>query len=245
MSHDPHADALFAAVAPAIRAMREQGIAALAAELPCREKAFQASDRIIRCIDEGTPGGLHFAGSGILASFDDAVAWMRNAGATGVTSHAHCGAAGIAAKAQGIEPDAADALGRAHAEKLALALDVPYVGHIERLQRPEHLHDAIVCYVDGTGSFDPSLCPGLPKGFVIDWNHLERGYALQEIGVAVSIALGSHGFGDRFSTELPFALVAVGNGEGGANDCAAIEEYLAEVVAKHDGRVVVHSLRRD
>ena len=46
------------------------------------KQAFQPDDQWLRCIDEGTPGGVHMAGSGILLGVEAAAEAARAAGAT-------------------------------------------------------------------------------------------------------------------------------------------------------------------
>ena len=58
-------------------------------------KDFVLKDRSVRCMDEGTPTGVHLAGSGILMGEEKAAAALKIAECDGVYSHAECGAAGI------------------------------------------------------------------------------------------------------------------------------------------------------
>jgi len=175
--------------------------------------AFTLNDKSMRCIDEGTPGGLHCAGSGILLGEATVLDEFKKAEVDGIYSHEECGAAGLYAKANNLDPSKADEYGIEFAKYIAEKLGVPYKGHItiDKMARPSGLHTARVAYYDGTGRFDPSKVPALPKGFVIDRKHHSKEYALKEVGVSISIALGSHGFGEKFTQAEPFALIAVGN----------------------------------
>jgi len=195
---------------------------------------FALEDRTVRCIDEGTPGGIHFAGSGILADFEDAVAWMQAAAVDGVTSHTGCGAANLYAQRSGRDLSEAEKLGIEHAQRIAAALGVPYRGHITKLKRPPEYHDARVIYVDDTGTFDSDRSSGLPRGLLISRAHLNPAYALQEVEVAISITLGDHGFGERFTPASPLMLAAVRPSRSPERDAA-----LMQIAGKFSGRVRV------
>jgi len=201
--------------------------------IPNLKQAFELKDRSLRCIDEGTPGGLHCAGSGILMDESVAVEEFKKAGVDGIYSHEECGAAGIYAKQKGLDPAKSDEYGIDFAKRLAKKLNVPYKGHIgiAEMARPSGLHVARVSYYDGTGKFDPSKAKDLPNGFVVDRNHHSKEYALQEMKVSINIALGSHGFGEKFTTEQPFMLIAVGDEN--------LKKELEPLAAEFSGRVKI------
>lgn len=52
--------------------VKKQGISSYIGQLRDLHSAFHLADRTVRCIDEGTPGGIHLAGSGILADYKEA-----------------------------------------------------------------------------------------------------------------------------------------------------------------------------
>ncbi|KKT19589.1 MAG: hypothetical protein UW03_C0016G0046 [Candidatus Peregrinibacteria bacterium GW2011_GWA2_43_8] len=97
-------EARFAAQSVIVARILENGMRAYSEEITDLDAAFSTDDKVIRCIDEGTPGGVHLAGSGILMDAAQLTASLRAMGATGITSHSHCGAAGLYAKAQGLDP---------------------------------------------------------------------------------------------------------------------------------------------
>lgn len=183
--------------------------------VPDLKQAFNPKDRSLRCIDEGTPGGLRCAGSGILMDESTAIEEFRRAEVDGVYSHEECGAAGIYAKQRGLDPSKSDEYGIEFAKQLARKLNVPYKGHIgiAEMARPSGLHTARVSYYDSTGRFDPARLKELPNGFVIDRRHHPAEYALQEMKVSINIALSPHGFGEKFTAEAPFILMAIGGAE--------------------------------
>lgn len=221
---------------PMFRAIAAQGMDAFMKAIPDIDAAFTLRDRYVRGIDEGTPGGVHTAGSGILMSEQDAVHAMQQAHVTGVTSHAGCGAAALYAKEKGLEGVDTDAYGIAWAEKFAERLGVPYIGHIsaQDMARPAAFHNARVVYYDATGTFDPSRVAALPPGFVISRKYLTPTHATAEAGVAVRIATGDHGFGARITPEQPCYLVPVSDP---AHPAEVLAQELQPIVAAHAGRV--------
>jgi hypothetical protein len=206
--------------------------------------AFTLNDKSMRCIDEGTPGGLHCAGSGILLSEATAIEEFKKAGVDGIYSHEECGAAGLYAKANDLDPSKSDEYGIAFAKHIAEKIGVPYKGHItiDKMARPSGLHTARVAYYDGTGNFDPSKVKSLPKGFVIDRKNHSKEYALKEIGVSISIALGSHGFGEKFTQQEPFTLIAIGEPMDVNFSVEALKKELEGLPEQNSGRVKIDGL---
>lgn len=228
-----------------VNALRREGVAAYVAEhadgiVP----TFQIHDRSCRCIDEGTPGGVHLAGAGCLLPREQALAIVKEANVDGIYSHAGCGAAARAAKEKGIPPEGVEQLAKDEARALAEAAGVPYLGHIEKreLQRPAETHVARVVYYDGTGHFDPSRSSVLPKGFVVSRRYLPLEYAKEETNVAISIATGEHGFGNRITAEEPFLVIVVGDPHDPLYSVHALQEEVMDLVNGLDGRVVIHGM---
>lgn len=201
--------------------------------------AFELKDLSLRCMDEGTPGGIHMAGSGILSK-ESAVDLVKQAGVNGIFSHAGCGAAALYAKEAGLDVNQSDDYGVHWAKELAEKIGVPYQGHIssENMVRPPDFHIARVAYYDGTGQFDPSLSVGLPPGFVISRRFLTGDYAQKEAEIAAAIALGNHGFGSKITNETPFYLVAVGDNRQNGLSKEALEAELSAITQASNGRVI-------
>src|SRR3989344_7706927 len=172
-------------------------------------EAFRLKDRVLRCIDERTGGGLHLGGSGVLLS--NAIEVVRSMNVEAITSHAGCGAAKMAAAEAGIPVERVEHYAEQWSRTLARQLGVPYQGHLP--VTPE-FHIARVAYYDGTGQFDWSHIPGgLPAGFTISRKYLDPEYAKREIDIAASIAMGDHGYGDLISQSpySQFVFVAIGS----------------------------------
>jgi hypothetical protein len=196
---------------PVLRKLKELGGQKYFETIPNISRALQLKDKNLRCIDEGTIGGIHLAGSGILLNLDQAISFCQKAEIKGVYSHAECGAAKIYAKKESLDPAEADEFGIEWAKTLAEKLKIPYLGHLEisQMARSSGLHTAVAVYYDGTGEFDCSQVAELPKGFIISRRYLDSDYAKLELKMAIEIALGSHGFGQKFSIRDPFIIVVL------------------------------------
>ena len=199
-----------------IKPILADGIEAVASHLPLA-RAMYAGDKILRCIDEGTPHGVHLCGSGILLGEPEADAVVKKMmadGLEGITSHEECGAAKIAAEKAGNTGDI-ETYTKEWAEKLAERLGLPYAGHtpITAMKRPAGHHIARVAYYDSTGRFDYSAVPELPAGFIISRKYLTPMQAQDELRLALSIATGAHGFGERLTAEEPFLILVIADAE--------------------------------
>lgn len=207
--------------------------------------AFKPQDKILRCIDERTKGGLPLAGSGMLLKRDEALQIAREMRIEAVTSHEGCGAAKIAVeRLNGPTPDdVVERYAREWSIALAEDLGVPYAGH---LTVSPYFHNARIAYYDGTGLFDWSRVNDLPAGFRISRKYLSPDYAKTEIGIAVSIAMGFHGYGSLFVADKigaqknsEFILAAIGNSKTLPN----LMEELETVAKKYYGRVTIKTLQ--
>lgn len=198
---------------PLFHTLYEEGVERYARGLDGLKDAFEHSDRCVRCIDEGTPGGARLAGSGILLGKEKATEVLKKADIEGVYSHAGCGAAKLFASRNNLDAARADEYGEEWARELALSLGVPYKGHIEKdqLRRPPDLHTARVVYYDGTGMLGDAERAGLPKGFVVSRRYTDADYAREEARIAISIALGDHGFGRKITKENPLIIIPIGD----------------------------------
>jgi len=229
-----------------VRAIEQLGLQRYAENLPDIQSAFELDDHCLRCIDEGTPGGIHLAGSGILMDEVKAIEASKAAKVDGVYSHAGCGAAAMFAKQKGLDMTNPDEYGRQWAKQLAERLGVPYKGHIEKsdMKRPADFHNARVAYYDGTGSFDPSRVADLPPGFVISRRHTDAANAQSEADVAVSIATGDHGFGTLITDKEPFYLMVVGDPEDPNFSANKLQAEVDAIASNSNGRVKVLGFTR-
>lgn len=204
--------------------------------------AFRPVDRILRCIDERTKGGLPLAGSGMLLGKKEALCIAREMKIEVVTSHVDCGAAKIAIERfNGITLDnAVERYAQEWGIMFAKELGVPYAGH---LAVAPNFHNARVAYYDASGSFDWSRVKNLPAGFRISRKYLSPDYAKTEIGIAVSIAMGPHGYGHiipfRDERNSKFIFTAIGSKE----ELPHLVEELKPVAAKYYGGVIIKTLQ--
>ncbi|MDO8493259.1 MAG: hypothetical protein Q7S19_01805 [bacterium] len=215
-------------------------------------EAFNLQDRSVRCIDEGTPGGIHIAGSGILLDTKDneaklvrVIEELRGAGVDGVYSHEGCGAAALYAEKVMDNPAGAKDYAIKWAEELASELGVPYRGHIEKLSRPKEFHNARIAYFDGSGKFDPFRIKDIPDGFIVSRYYLDRDYAKEELAIALSIAFGHHGLEDRFTKDDPFIIAPIEKftTKRQGISMAELESDAREVAEKYGDRVIVHGFK--
>lgn len=203
------------------------------------DQAFKLSDRNLRCIDEGTVGGIHLAGAGVLYP---KAAQDFTGQVTGVFSHQGCGAVKLHATSLRITTDDLDMLADEEAKKMAQMLRVPFLGRIAdgQLKRPPEIHVARAVYYDGTGHFDPSKL-SLPAGFVVSRRYIsDPAYAQSEVEIAVKIAHGNHGFGELFTADSPFYLVAVTDPQNGSISLGQLVKELSLVASKHNFVKVDH-----
>lgn len=222
----------FEAESDLVRKISEQGISSFVAKLDL-EKGLQLSDRILRCMDERTPGGIHSAGSTYLLGFEEGVDFCLKAKVEGISWHRRCGAVELGMIEEPISenPSAEDVDSEAEhyvrhlAEKLG---GIPVVE--EKLADPhafsdnfvEGHHIARAIYYLGV-DFDPTNVAGLPTGFVINRNYLNRENAIEEAEIAKGIAFGGHGFGNLYSANQPLLVIPVCESE------AQLEQYLSEL----------------
>jgi hypothetical protein len=177
-------------------------------------EAFINHDHCMRCMDEGTPGGLHSAGSGILRNEEEVLEAFKKAGVKEISSHDGCGAAGLFVKAKGLDSSNSDEYGKEWAKNIAEKLGVPYK-HISysEMNRPSDHHVSRVAYYDGTGKFDYSKVKELPTGFIISRGIQRMVDSTAEAEVAFKIATGAHGFGDLITEENPFIVCVIADNE--------------------------------
>jgi len=195
------------------------------------------AERCVHCIDERTPGGLHSAGAGILRPKEDVIEEYRKAGVTKVTAHAGCGAAVLYCRREGLDESKADEYARDWAKDIADALGVPYeyIG-FEEMKGPAEFHIARTAYYDETASFNTDKVDGIPPGFVISRGNQSKDDSLAELGVSLSIAFGDHGYGELFTEDDPFVIVAIGKSE---HDLAETLREIKELTHPYGEKVQV------
>jgi len=216
---------------------RSGGVASYLTALAGWQRAFELRDRYLRCIDEGTPGGVHLAGSGILLDMGRAAETARTMKVEAVTYHDDCMEVISWGKTKNLPPGSEVEEAMKIYARLAQELRVPL--YKAKLERPEGLRIARAIYYDGTGSFDPSAISGLPNGFVISRRYLRADYALSEITMALDIAFGTYGFGEWLTRTTPLWLVVLGSRSLPA---ARLIREIDPLVMNRAGRVKIDEL---
>jgi hypothetical protein len=195
------------------------------------ETLFEDGESCLCCIDEGTDSGLfRAAGSGILLSDEERatlVDRLQAMGVKGVKSHEGCGAADKYCKDNNITDKTVEEVAKEKAQQIAKELGVPYLGHIEKLSRPAEFHYARTVYYDGTGQFNQAAVgEKLPPGFVISRRYLDDKSSIDNLQLAIQIALGHHGFGKKITKDKPLMLVALGDPHDSMFDAAAMQKEM-------------------
>lgn len=219
-----------------IAALKNMGAEKFFGRIPEIEKAFKPKDRFVRCIDERTPGGIiHLAGSGILLPLEEAKKILMSANAEGIFSHSDCGACKIYAEQNNLDvstPEKLDQVAIEWARSLAKDAGLPYKGHL----KPEiNFHNAIVIYFDSVGGFDSSQVDLLPPGFTISRKFLPLSYALRELEIAINIALGDYGFGQRFNSDYPLIVINIAS----KKENEIWEKEIKKITNRFGGAVLV------
>ena len=178
------------------------------------KEAFVGLDTIV-CSDgrvlsiEGTKIGI--AGEGILLSKEELAKFIQiyKRKIKKVTSHDDCGAAGKAFAQEHPEKiKSSDELGINFAKWMAEQLDAEYE-HIPMDKMKSDIHNERMICFDGTGKFNPASLKEMPGHFVCSGYGfgLSEKYMEEEIEILSGIALGHHGFGEKFNEGEKFYIV--------------------------------------
>jgi predicted ATP-dependent Lon-type protease len=85
----------------------------------------------------------------------------------------------------------------------------------------------------------------IPDGFIISRYYLDPAYAKEELAVALSIAMGHHGFGEKFTKENPFIIAPIEKFKTKRSGIS-MEELQAdamEVARQYGDRVIIRGFR--
>lgn len=230
---------------PFIKELRAGRTVAEAMEQLDVEQAFKGECNEAGCADgRCQEHRFGIAGDGILLSEKELEEFVRkNKGKIAVVkSHDNCGAAAIKfkeipAERLPIGVTTPDQLGIHHAKRLAEQLGAEYA-HTSAKEMSGPVHNERVIYFDGTGQFNPGTLPELPAGFKCSGSALGLSSEYMEIELATlaKIALGNHGFGERFNRDNPLFIVVSAKNQDQLEALMKIAEKAAE---QFNGRVAV------
>lgn len=183
---------------------------------PDFKEAFHELDTI-DCSDGRVLSGkkIGIAGSGLLLSDEERAIFVdRFKGKIKtITTHDDCGAAALKFKTLTPEeiPEGvtnSDEYGTYCGKKLAedLGAKREYLG---RDEMANEYHNETALVIDQTGKFDSTNLAGFPPHFVCTGAGLgfSAEYMKSEVKTLAGIALGHHGFGDRFDEQNPFRII--------------------------------------
>lgn len=196
------------------------------------QRAFIPLEPVSVCMDERIMRrAWRMGGSGILMPKDKLITRLQKNGIKGITTHAGCGAAALAANGSGLS---ADDYARKWAMEISEASGIPYVAHItaDEMIGPKNFHNATVAYYAGSGTFSAAGVPELPVGF-----HINRkvGNSLRhDLELALMIAFGDHGFGKERFQDTKFRIIAPGNPNDATRNAEALKKEAEAIVAYMD-----------
>jgi hypothetical protein len=205
-------------------------------------KAMENPLDTIDCSDERVQAGkkIGIAGSGILLPDAEKVQFIETyrGKIKTVTAHEGCGAAALKFQGMTALPEGvtnADELGAYYAKQLALDLGAEY-RYITELTN--HFHDGKAIVVDATGKLDSAELTDLPPHFVCTGFGLgfSPEYMEMEISLLAGIAIGHHGFGERFTKDQPFYLLLFADDYTQAENARVV---LDKIATKFDGKIKV------
>lgn len=222
--------------------------------LPGFSESFDNELDTIDCSDGRVLDGkkIGIAGSGLLLPDQERALFVERfrGKIKEVTTHYDCGAAKIGfEQARKVFPETipaevttADEYGSWRGKKLAEELGAThkYLGS-EELANEYHNEVAIV--IDQTGRFDSTNLENFPAHFVCTGAGLgfSEEYMKAELKTLTGIALGHHGFGERFTPKDPFYLIVAANNYA---ELLTWEKVAQEVARGFKERVLVKSFIR-
>jgi hypothetical protein len=238
--------------------------------LPRWNDAFKPVEKpCVCCMDEGIaiPGSYRAAGSMLGWPLEDVNNFCEKAGVYAITSHESCAASGAVYKKHlaelGLDPEngytqeGAEEFTVSRTKDMVKALNetfgnedgsdkFTYGGHIplSEMDRPKDRHIASLIVINAsTYAFSPGLADGLPPAFVIDRAPATREEMLAQVTIAVSVACGDHGWGDKVkadeTSDSKLMVVVIGDPSNDHMSSARIAEELQELDGIFGGRVII------
>ncbi|MFA6194721.1 MAG: hypothetical protein WC719_03185 [Patescibacteria group bacterium] len=180
------------------------------------KEAFKALDTI-DCSDGRVLQGrkIGIADSGLLLPEAERAAFVSHfkGKIETITTHSDCGAAAL--KFNSLKPEeipegvkTADEYGTYCGKKMAEDLGAKHE-YLDRDEMASEYHNETAIVIDQTGEFDSTNLEGFPAHFVCTGAGLgfSPEYMKSEVKTLAGIALGHHGFGDRFDSANPLRVI--------------------------------------
>lgn len=219
-----------------------------------RELIFKETPCCLGCSD----GRIHEprigrAGMGIVAGVENTVTAIKRMYGEGklngrltIKSHDGCGAAKIVCSQlieKGKLPQGynSDDLGVQFAKEVAKKLQREgYDVAAEHTQGKamDELHNEVAIYFDGTNKINIENS-GFPRGFIFSGMDFSAAESVTELKALCGIALGDHGFGDRFTKESPFRIIVSAHSE---EQLAQMHDIAEKAAWGFNGKVVVEGM---
>jgi len=104
-------------------------------------------------------------------------------------------------------------------------------------EKMDKLHNERAIYLDGTRKINLEAVAELPEGFIFTpMSEVDIEVTKTELVALCGIALGDHGFGNRFDLENPFRIVVSASNDEQLEKLTILAESVAD---QFEGRVVV------
>lgn len=192
---------------------------------------------------------IGIAGSGLLLSPSERAAFVERykGKIKTVTTHADCGAAAL--KFRSLKPEEipvgvydADEYGTWCGQQLAADLGANHE-YLERGEMANDYHNEVALVLDQTGEFDSTNLENFPNHFVCTGAGLgfSEDYMKSELQTLVGIALGHHGFGERFTSNNPFYIIVSANNQ---EDLSRWQDVASKALADLGERIAVKGFVR-
>lgn len=225
------------------------------------EAATAIKPTFIACVDERVKPEdrslpkIGVAGCGILWSAEQRATFIQNLRDEGIAPqeanwHKHCGACGEYCKGHpGQTPEQAGSQAAATlAAELGGETKVSTSGYGPEdvpMLEPADFHPARAIFVDGTGRFNPSALnlPSELHGFLLSGRYYPDMETLAgETRFVENIAMGGHGFGERFTADAPLLLVLIGDKRSDVWGADELEKHLGSSPYQEENRTKVLKL---
>lgn len=192
---------------------------------------------------------IGIAGSGCLLSDEERAKFVEayRGKIKKLTTHRDCGAA--AKKFAALQPEeipagvkTSDEHGTWCGKKLAAELGAEHE-FLDMKDMANDYHNETAIVLDQTGKFDSTNLAGFPAHFVCTGAGLgfSEGYMKSELATLAGIALGHHGFGERFTKQNPFYILVAANSYP---ELSHWEGVAREAISEFDERVIVRGFVR-